>query len=133
MAKMRIAFVCTHNACRSQIAEAFARHLAGDVFESWSAGTTPKDRIDPGAVRIVKEQYGIDMEAEGQYPKTLDEVPELDGIVTMGCGVQCPYVPSKWREDWGLVDPTGQEDSVYLSVMEKIRSKVLELKERMGQ
>ena len=85
-------FICTHNSCRSQIAEALGRHLAGDVFESYSAGTDIWDRINPDAVRLMKEQYGIDMIKEGQHNKTLDALPELDIVVTMGCGVKCPYL-----------------------------------------
>ncbi|MDD6893177.1 MAG: arsenate reductase ArsC, partial [Lactobacillus sp.] len=93
MTKPKIAFICTHNSCRSQIAEALGKHLAGDVFESYSAGTQIKDQINPDAVRLLKKIYGIDMEASGQYNKTLDALPTVDGIVTMGCGVKCPYLP----------------------------------------
>ena len=82
--KPRVGFICTHNSCRSQIAEALGRHLAGDVFESYSAGTDIRDRINPDAVRLMKEQYGIDMIKEGQHNKTLDALPELDIVVTMG-------------------------------------------------
>lgn len=128
----KVAFICTHNSCRSQIAEAFGRHLAADVFESFSAGTDPKDKINPDAVRLMREHYGIDMVREGQRTKLLSELPEVDGVVTMGCGVQCPYVPSKWREDWGLEDPTGQEDSAFLTVMEEIREDIGRLKERLS-
>lgn len=128
----KVAFICTHNSCRSQIAEAFGRHLAADVFESFSAGTDPKDKINPDAVRLMREHYGIDMVTEGQRTKLLSELPEVDGVVTMGCGVQCPYVPSKWREDWGLEDPTGQEDSAFLTVMEEIREDIGRLKERLS-
>ena len=97
--KPRVGFICTHNSCRSQIAEALGRHLAGDVFESYSAGTDIKDRINPDAVRLMKAQYGIDMIKEGQRNKTLDDLPELDIVVTMGCGVKCPYLPCKRRFD----------------------------------
>lgn len=128
----KVAFICTHNSCRSQIAEAFGRHLAADVFESFSAGTDPKDKINPDAVRLMREHYGIDMVTEGQRTKLLSELPEVDGVVTMGCGVQCPYAPSKWREDWGLEDPTGQEDSAFLTVMEEIREDIDRLKERLS-
>jgi arsenate reductase len=127
----KVAFICTHNSCRSQIAETFGRHLASDVFESFSAGTDPKDRINPDAVRLMKEHYGIDMEADGQRVKLLSELPAVDGVVTMGCGVQCPYLPSEWRVDWGLEDPTGKEDEVFLNIMEKIRDNILKLRERL--
>ena len=127
----KVAFICTHNSCRSQIAEAFGSHLAGDAFESYSAGTQIKERINPDAVRLMKEKYGIDMEAEGQHPKTLDQLPQIDIVITMGCGVKCPYLPCKKREDWGLEDPTGQADDVFLAVMEEIRGKVLSLKDQV--
>ena len=128
--KPRVAFVCVHNACRSQMAEAIARILAGDVFDSFSAGTETKPAIDPTAVRLVREQYGVDM-TETQYSKTLDALPEVDVVVTMGCNVQCPSLPCRCREDWGLDDPTGKEDSVYLAVMDTIRQRVLELRREL--
>ena len=128
--KPRVAFVCVHNACRSQMAEAIARILAGDVFDSFSAGTETKPAIDPTAVRLVREQYGVDM-TETQYSKTLDALPEVDVVVTMGCNVQCPSLPCRRREDWGLDDPTGKEDIVYLAVMDTIRQRVLELRREL--
>ena len=128
--KPRVAFVCVHNACRSQMAEAIARILAGDVFDSFSAGTETKPAIDSTAVRLVREQYGVDM-TETQYSKTLDALPEVDVVVTMGCNVQCPSLPCRCREDWGLDDPTGKEDSVYLAVMETIRQRVLDLRREL--
>ena len=128
--KPRVAFVCVHNACRSQMAEAIARILAGDVFDSFSAGTETKPAIDSTAVRLVREQYGVDM-TETQYSKTLDALPEVDVVVTMGCNVQCPSLPCRRREDWGLDDPTGKEDSAYLAVMETIRQRVLDLRREL--
>lgn len=128
--KPRVAFVCVHNACRSQMAEAIARILAGDVFDSFSAGTETKPAIDPTVVRLIREQYGVDM-TETQYSKTLDALPEVDVVVTMGCNVQCPSLPCRRREDWGLDDPTGKEDSVYLAVMDTIRQRVLELRREL--
>lgn len=127
----KIAFICTHNSCRSQIAEAFGKALASDAFESWSAGTEIKDQINPDAVRIMKERYGIDMIKNGQHNKTLAELPPVDGVVTMGCGVECPFLPCKWRVDWGLDDPTGQADADYLKTMEEIRQKVLDLRQQV--
>lgn len=127
----KIAFICTHNSCRSQIAEAFGKALASDAFESWSAGTEIKDQINPDAVRIMKERYGIDMIKNGQHNKTLAELPSVDGVVTMGCGVECPFLPCKWRVDWGLDDPTGQADAAYLRTMEEIRQKVLDLRQQV--
>ena len=127
----KVAFICVHNSCRSQIAEALGRHLAADVFESYSAGTELKDRINPDAVRLMKELYHIDMEAEGQHSKLLSDLPTVDVVVTMGCNVQCPFLPCKRREDWGLDDPTGQPDAVFMETIGRIEEKVLALKEKL--
>lgn len=127
----KVAFVCVHNSCRSQIAEALGRHLAADVFESYSAGTERKDRMNPDAVRLMKDVYHIDMEAEGQYSKLLSELPPVDVVVTMGCNVQCPSIPCNRREDWGLEDPTGQSDEIFMDTIRKIEEKILELKEKL--
>ena len=78
--KPRVAFICVHNSCRSQIAEALGKHLASDVFESYSAGTETKNRINPDAVRIIKQLYGIDME-ETQRPKLLEDIPPVDIVI----------------------------------------------------
>lgn len=127
MQKPKVAFICVHNSCRSQIAEALGKHLASGVFESYSAGTEVKDRINPDAVRLMKKLYGIDME-ETQRPKLLAELPPVDIVVTMGCNVECPYLPSKLRMDWGLSDPTGLPDEEFISVIRTIEEKVLALK-----
>lgn len=126
----RVAFICVHNSCRSQIAEALGKHLASDVFESYSAGTETKPRINQDAVRLMKAKYGIDMEKE-QYSKLLSDIPPVDVVVTMGCNVSCPFLPCKLREDWGLEDPTGKSDEFFLEIINKIEQKVLELKERI--
>ena len=131
MKKPKVAFICVHNSCRSQIAEALGRRLAEDVFESHSAGTELKDRINPDAVRIMKELHHIDMEAEGQRSKLLNELPPVDVVVTMGCNVQCPFLPCKWREDWGLEDPSGQPDAVFRETIRRIKEKILLLKEKL--
>ena len=127
----KVAFLCVHNSCRSQIAEALGRHLAADVFESYSAGTELKDRINPDAVRLIKALYHIDMEAEGQHSKLLADLPPVDVVVTMGCNVQCPVLPCKWKEDWGLDDPTGQADQVFMETIRRIEEKVLILREKL--
>lgn len=80
------------------MAEALGKHFAGDVFESYSAGTEIKDRINPDAVRLMKQLYGIDMEAT-QRPKLLQDISPVDVVITMGCNVECPYLPCKRRED----------------------------------
>lgn len=124
--KPKIAFICVHNSCRSQIAEALGKQFAADVFESYSAGTVLKDHINPGAVRLVKELYGIDMELT-QRPKLLEDIPPVDVVVTMGCNVECPYLPCKRREDWGLQDPTGKSDEDFISVIKTIEEKIVQL------
>ena len=127
----RVAFICVHNSCRSQIAQALGRHLASDVFESYSAGTERKDQINPDAVRLMKQIYHIDMEDEGQHSKLLSDLPTVDVVITMGCNVQCPMLPCRWREDWGLEDPTGKPDSEYLKTIALIEEKILDLKTRL--
>ena len=130
MSKPKVAFICVHNSCRSQIAEALGKHLAADIFESYSAGTELKDRINPDAVRLMKQLYGIDME-QNQRPKLLEALPPVDVVVTMGCNVECPYLPCKRREDWGLPDPTGKSDEEFLSEIQSIETKILKLAESL--
>ncbi len=130
--KPKAAFICVHNSCRSQIAEALGKHLASDVFESYSAGTETKPQINQDAVRLMKELYKIDME-QTQYSKLLSDIPPVDIVITMGCNVNCPYLPCKYREDWGLDDPTGKSDEEFLRVIETIHQKILELKNCLGQ
>jgi arsenate reductase len=129
--KPKVAFICVHNSCRSQIAEALGKHLASDVFESYSAGTETKDRINPDAVRIVKQLYGIDME-ETQRPKLLEDIPPVEIVITMGCNVECPYLPSKHREDWGLEDPTGKTDEEFIKVIKAIELKIIALRGKLA-
>lgn len=124
-----VAFVCVHNSCRSQMAEALGRHLAADVFTSCSAGTETVPRINPDAVRLMREIYGIEM--DGQYSKILDKLPPVDVLITMGCNVQCPALPCKRREDWGLEDPTGKSDEEFRKVIAVIEQKVLALRESL--
>lgn len=128
--KPKVAFICVHNSCRSQIAEALGKHFASDVFESYSAGTETKPQINQDAVRLMKEIYGIDME-KTQYSKLLTEIPEVDVVVKMGCNVVCPYLPSEHTEDWGLDDPTGKGDGEFRKVIGVIESKIKDLKERI--
>jgi arsenate reductase (thioredoxin) len=130
MKKPKVAFVCVHNSCRSQMAEAFAKALASDVFESYSAGTEQRDRINQDAQRLMLARHHIDMEAS-QAPKLLEDIPEVDVVITMGCNVDCPFLPCQFREDWGLDDPTGHSDDVFIETMNTIEMKVKELKERI--
>jgi protein-tyrosine-phosphatase len=130
ISKPKVAFVCVHNSCRSQIAEALGKLLASDVFDSYSAGTELKDHINPDAVRLMKEIHSIDME-ETQFNKLVDDIPSPDVVITMGCNVNCPMLPCKHREDWGLDDPSGKSDDVFIETINTIEKKVLELKERL--
>lgn len=128
----KVAFVCVHNSCRSQLAEALGRSLAADTFESYSAGTHVKSAINPDAVRVLQEECGIDMTLT-QSPKLLEALPPVDVVVTMGCNVQCPWLPCQHREDWGLADPTGQGDEAFRQTIQQIRQKVLDLRQRLQQ
>ncbi|ACZ08170.1 Arsenate reductase [Sebaldella termitidis] len=127
---LKVGFICVHNSCRSQIAEALGKKLALNTFEAYSAGTEFKPEINQDAVRLMKEKYGIDME-KTQRSKLLAELPELDIVITMGCNVECPYLPCKYREDWGLDDPTGRSDDEFLMIIKIIESKILDLKDRI--
>lgn len=123
----KVAFVCVHNACRSQMAEAISRTVAFDDFESFSAGTSVADAIQPDAVRLIEQRYGVDM-AMSQAPKTLDALPEdIDVVITMGCNVECPQIPARFRFDWGLDDPTGKTDDAFFECIEKIETNVHQL------
>ena len=126
----KVAFICVHNSCRSQMAEALGKKLAADVFESYSAGTETKPRINQDAVRLMKRIHGIDMEAT-QYSKLLSDIPAVDVVVTMGCNVRCPFLPCSHREDWGLEDPSGKDDAAFLETMHLIEDKILDLKHRL--
>ena len=131
MSKPKVAFVCVHNSCRSQIAEALGKHLASDVFESYSAGTETKPQINQDAVRLMKEIYGIDME-ETQTSKLIADIPAVEWVVTMGCNVNCPFLPCEHREDWGLDDPSGKTDDEFKYTIKIIHEKILELKTRLS-
>lgn len=131
MKKIKIAYVCVHNSCRSQMAEAITKVLEPEFFEAYSAGTETKPKINQDAVRIIKNLYHVDMN-ETQYSKLLDDIPqELDVLVTMGCNVECPFIPCQHREDWGLDDPTGLPDEAFIKTAEIIKEKLLALKSRI--
>lgn len=132
MNKPKVAFICVHNSCRSQIAEALGRHLAPDVFESYSAGTKPGPQINQDAVRLMKQIYGIDME-KTQYSKLLSDIPAVDVVVTMGCNVRCPFLPCTERFNWGLEDPTGAGDEAFIETIREIHTKIVELAQYLAQ
>ena len=125
-----VAFVCVHNSCRSQMAEAIAKMLAADAFEAYSAGTETKTHINQDAVEVIKELYNFDMNLT-QRSKLLEALPKIDILVTMGCNVNCPYLPCKYREDWGLEDPSGKDEEAFLQTAALIKEKVLDLKKRI--
>lgn len=129
---LKVAFICVHNSCRSQIAEALGKLFAQDVFESYSAGTEVKAQINQDAVRIMKERYHMDME-KTQYSKVLGDIPEVDIVITMGCNVECPFLPCRYREDWGLEDPTGKSDDEFNEIIDRIYEKVMNLMNRISK
>ena len=128
MEKKKVAFICVHNSCRSQMAEALGNHYAGDVFESYSAGTEIQPQIDQDAVRLMKEIYGIDMETNGQHSKLISEIPDMDIVISMGCNVCCPFIGRSFDDNWGLADPTGKSDEEFRIVIKEIEKRVFELK-----
>ena len=121
--KKKIAFICVHNSCRSQIAEALGKHFMSDKYDFYSAGTETKPQINQDAVRLMKELYGIDMEKE-QYSKTIDKIPAPDIAISMGCDVGCPFIGKAFDDDWKLTDPTGLSDEKYIEIIKQIANKI---------
>ena len=124
--KKKVAFICVHNSCRSQIAEALGKHLAGDKYDFYSAGTETKPQINQDTVRLMKQLYGIDMELT-QYSKTIDKIPTPDIAISMGCDVGCPFIGRAFDDNWGLPDPTGQSDEVFIEVIRQIERNIRNL------
>lgn len=124
--KDKVAFICVHNSCRSQIAEALGKHFAGDKYDFYSVGTETKPQIDKDAVRLMKQLYGIDME-QTQYSKTIDSIPVPDTVISMGCEVGCPYIGRAFDDNWGLSDPSGQSDEAFIEVIKQIEDRVRSL------
>ncbi|NCB71312.1 MAG: arsenate reductase ArsC [Clostridia bacterium] len=124
--KKKVAFICVHNSCRSQIAEALGKKFASGKYDFYSAGTEIKSQINQDAVRLMKELYGIDME-QTQHSKLLEDIPSVNVVITMGCNVQCPFLPCEYREDWGLDDPTGKSDREFIKVIHAIENNILHL------
>ena len=121
----RILFVCVENSNRSQMAEAFAHIHAGDSVDAQSAGSKPSGLINPKAIRFMHElNYDLSKHAS----KSLDDIEgEFDAVITMGCGDNCPWVPAKLREDWGLPDPKNMDDANYRVVRDEISARVKNL------
>lgn len=128
--KPKVAFICVHNSCRSQMAEALGKLYGIDIFESYSAGTETKPQINQDAVRIIKDLYDIDMN-ETQKSKLLAKIPNVDIVITMGCNVGCPFLPCRYREDWGLDDPTGKSDERFIETAKTIEEKIKDLVKRI--
>ncbi|MGM9961913.1 MAG: arsenate reductase ArsC [Holdemanella porci] len=128
MMKKKVAFICVHNSCRSQIAEALGKYFASDVFESYSAGTETKPQINQDAVRIMKKLYGIDMEKNGQYSKLITDIPDVDIAISMGCNVGCPFIGRHFDDNWGLDNPTGKDDVDFIKVIREIEERIIKLK-----
>ena len=126
----KVAFICVHNSCRSQIAEALGKYYGSGVFECYSAGTETKPHINQDAVRLMRKLYNIDMEAT-QHSKLLEEIPPVDIVFTMGCNVNCPYLPCKERFEWGVGHPSGKSDEEFELVIDKIRTNILKLVEKL--
>jgi protein-tyrosine-phosphatase len=121
----RVLFVCVENSNRSQMAEAFAHIHGGGEVEALSAGSAPSGRINPKAVRFMAE-LGYDLTAHAS--KSLDAIDgEFDAVITMGCGDNCPWVPARRREDWGLPDPRDMDDAGYRAVRDEISARVQRL------
>ena len=118
-----VLFVCVHNAGRSQMAAGFLEHLAGDRVEVLSAGTEPKEDINPSAIAAMAEA-GIDI--TNNWPKVLttEAVQASDYVITMGCGDNCPYFPGKTYLDWPLADPAGKGIEDVRPIRDEIRAKV---------
>lgn len=121
--KPTVLFVCIHNAGRSQMAAGYMRHLSEGKVEVLSAGSAPKEFINPLAVQVMNEE-GIDIANE--QPKILnsDAVLEADAVITMGCGDACPFYPGKRYEDWVLEDPAGKDLETVRAIRNQIKSKV---------
>ncbi|MFC0906952.1 arsenate reductase ArsC [Clostridium sp. MT-14] len=128
--KPKVAFICVHNSCRSQIAEAIGRLYGSEVFDSYSAGTEIKSGINKDAVRTIKKLYNVDIN-QIQHVKLIDDLPQIDIVVKMGCNVACPFLPSKYEEDWGLEDPTGKSDEEFIKTAKAIEEKIKDLTKRI--
>ncbi|MEV6386954.1 arsenate reductase ArsC [Nocardia xishanensis] len=124
--KPSVLFVCVHNAGRSQMAQAFLTHLAGDSIEVRSAGSAPADTLNPAAIDAMAE-IGIDI--TGQTPKILtpDAVETSTVVITMGCGDACPYFPGVDYRDWKLDDPAGKDIAAVRPIRDRIRTNIEDL------
>ncbi|PVE63703.1 arsenate reductase ArsC [Microbacterium testaceum] len=123
MTRPTVLFVCVHNAGRSQMAAGYLQHLAGDRIDVLSAGSAPKDAINPTAIAAMAEE-GIDISANHPKILTVDAVKTSDAVITMGCGDACPIFPGKRYEDWELDDPAGQDLDAVRRIRDDIKGRV---------
>ena len=121
-----VLFVCVHNAGRSQMAAGLLQHLAGDRIEVRSAGTAPRDQINPAAA-VAMAEIGIDITAAKPKVLTDNAVETSDVVITMGCGDTCPYYPGVSYRDWELDDPAGQPIEVVRRIRDDIAGRVRDL------
>ena len=128
--KPKVAFICVHNSCRSQMAEAIGKLFASDVFDCYSAGTEVKPQINQDAVRIIKKLYNIDM-SEAYKSKLIEDIPKVDIVIKMGCNVVCPFLPAKHTENWGIEDPTNKSDEEFIKTARIIEGKIKDLAMRI--
>ena len=124
--KLKIAFVCVHNSCRSQIAEALGKKFMSGRYDFYSCGTELKPQINQDAVRLIKDMYQIDME-QNQYSKLVQDIPQVDIAISMGCNVTCPYVGKSFDDNWNLDDPTGKSDDEFIKIIKEIEKKIKKL------
>lgn len=124
--KLKIAFVCVHNSCRSQIAEALGKKFMSDRYDFYSCGTELKPQINQDAVRLIKDMYQIDME-QNQYSKLVQDISQVDIAISMGCNVTCPYVGKSFDDNWNLDDPTGKSDDEFIKIIKEIEKKIKKL------
>lgn len=124
--KLKIAFVCVHNSCRSQIAEALGKKFLSDRYDFYSCGTELKPQINQDAIRLIKDMYQIDME-QNQYSKLVQDIPQVDIAISMGCNVTCPYIGKSFDDNWNLDDPTGKSDDEFIKIIKEIEKKIKKL------
>ena len=123
MTKPTVLFVCVHNAGRSQMAAGYLTAMAGDRVRVLSAGSAPKDSINPQAVAVMRED-GVDISHNIPAILDVEDVRQTDVVITMGCGDACPVFPGKRYEDWELQDPAGQDIDTVRKIRDDIKARI---------